>query len=323
VLEFVNTSLEVVYMSINAKAKFNLHSIHNKKVFLFITFITIVILFSSCFVLAFNPVSSVKLESPDAKSEVSDKNVSNEMDLREIVNNVMEPTIITLDNDITLTNSALVIPAGKNITLTSNNGNGFFKLIGANNAETIIVEENCVLILAGIIVTHASGTYGEGVAIRPGGTLMMFDGGICNNTAGFGTIPDTDMTFMKAGGGVFNAGSFSMFGGEISGNTARDGGGVYNNHANFSMFGGKIFGNTAKDGGGVYNFRGNFNLYDGTIYGNTADEQGGGVYSYTAGSGNGILSGSTGSFNAKSGAIYGNTVTNKNGNPDVYNWTTW
>jgi hypothetical protein len=175
----------------------------------------------------------------------------------------------------------------------------------------------------GIVVTHIGGDYGYGVHVCVG-TFIMNDGVICNNVAGFGTILDTDMTYVISGGGVYNGGgNFSMFGGEISGNTAYNGGGVYNNHANFSVFGGVISGNTANNGGGVFNFRGNFTLYNGAIYGNSAGEQGGGVYSYTAGSGNGILSGSTGSFNVSGGAIYGNTVTGKNGNADVYNWDTW
>ena len=66
--------------------------------------------------------------------------------------------------------------------------------------------------------------------------------------------------------------------GAITGSTNR--GGVKNS-GTFTMNGGTISGNTAKDGGSVYNFRGTFTMEDGTIEGNNAVYagvgQGGGV----------------------------------------------
>ncbi|MDR2719433.1 MAG: hypothetical protein LBC03_01330 [Nitrososphaerota archaeon] len=46
--------------------------------------------------------------------------------------------------------------ASKTVTLTSDDAGGFFKLIGANSADTIIVNNNGVLKLDGIHVTHLS-----------------------------------------------------------------------------------------------------------------------------------------------------------------------
>ena len=95
------------------------------------------------------------------------------------------------------------------------------------------------------------------------------------------------------GGGVYIAGgTFTMNGGEIYGNTANyNGGGVYiHNDVNiaggtFIMNGGKIYGNTSKvdyrngyGGGGVYvSVTKTFYMNGGVIYGNSATI-GGGVY---------------------------------------------
>lgn len=82
----------------------------------------------------------------------------------------------------------------------------------------------------------------------------------------------------KQGGGVYNNGTFNMFGGEISGNSTdtasgstNHGGGVYS-VGTFNMYGGKISGNTAKNkGDGVYvHDSSTFRMYGGEISGNVA-----------------------------------------------------
>jgi hypothetical protein len=116
-------------------------------------------------------------------------------------------------------------------------------------------------------------------------------------------------------------GTFTMSGGNISGNTAtRNGGGVYVTSANgtFEMKGGIISGNTATGtntaftptgaGGGVYAYSGTFQMSGGTISGNTATGNttnkgyGGGVYVNTA------------SFTKTNGVIYGFTSGDALGN---------
>jgi uncharacterized repeat protein (TIGR02543 family) len=74
-----------------------------------------------------------------------------------------------------------------------------------------------------------------------------------------------------------NSGTFTMYGGEISGNKINSltlGGGVYvNNSGTFTMFGGEISGNTASYGGGVYVANGgSFYIVTGTIYGSGEDQ---------------------------------------------------
>ena len=100
----------------------------------------------------------------------------------------------------------------------------------------------------------------------------------------------------KVGRGIYVNSSFTMYGGEISGNTvdapsASDkeyGGGVYvSDGCSFTMNGGKITSNTAGVyGGGVYLSRkSNFTMNGGSITGNRAQMSGGGVELYGGNSG--------------------------------------
>ena len=125
------------------------------------------------------------------------------------------------------------------------------------------------------------------IYIDRGGTLNLTD---CGST---GTITGGSIT--GNGGGVYNQGTFAMYGGKISGNTANIGGGVYVLGDGFIMYGGEISNNTAKyNGGGVYNARPNTIIAGGSIKNNTAnDSPSGGIYmnqSITL-SGNPVISG--------------------------------
>ena len=84
-----------------------------------------------------------------------------------------------------------------------------------------------------------------------------------------------------SGGGVkVSGGTFTLYGGNIVGNTANVGGGVYiRDSGSFTMNNGCIIGNTAKDGygGGVNVQKGSFTMTGGTISKNTATNDGGGV----------------------------------------------
>jgi hypothetical protein len=84
---------------------------------------------------------------------------------------------------------------------------------------------------------------------------------------------------LNAGGVSVSSGTFTMNGGEISGNAGSSGAGVYVSAGTFTMNGGVISGNTAGQGGGVYvgNSTGTFTMNGGVISGNTATS-GGGVY---------------------------------------------
>ena len=93
----------------------------------------------------------------------------------------------------------------------------------------------------------------------------------------------------KVGRGIYVNNSFTMYGGEISGNTIDAsasvyGGGVYVDYGPFTMHGGSITNNkiseTIGNGGGVFvSDHGSFTMDGGSIIYNRAPDSGGGVYS--------------------------------------------
>jgi hypothetical protein len=154
------------------------------------------------------------------------------------------------------------------------------------------------------------------VMVNSNGALEMREGTkITGNTASLSNSP-------SYGGGVYVSGTFTMTGGEITGNTAShpnnhsashsSGGGVFvSENGIFSMSNGKITGNTAivnstrvtfdSYGGGVCVI-GTFTMTGGEISGNTSSSNsyislGGGVY----------VSG-TGTFTMTNGEIFGNNA---------------
>ena len=137
-------------------------------------------------------------------------------------------------------------------------------------------------------ITHSSGKTGHGV--KTAGTFNMYGGTISGNTAGAND---------HGGGGVYVGGTFNMYGGTISGNKTAGssiGGGVYVAYGKtFNMTGGQITQNTANGGGGVYVVSGGkFNMTGGQITGNTT---------VSGGSGGGVFS--VGTFTMEGGTIGG------------------
>ena len=180
-------------------------------------------------------------------------------------------TVIALKNDILLS-STLTIETGKTVTLISDKTNGFWKIIGAPNKNTITVTSGGTLVLDGIIVTHNNGDMGRGVYVDNKATLILNSGEISGNNIDTGGI----INDANCGGGVYNWGTFTMNGGAISKNLACNGGGVYS-IVTFEMNAGTISENTASsDGGGVDNL-GTFTVVDGFFYKNMA-VNGGGVF---------------------------------------------
>lgn len=260
-----------------------------------------------------------------------DRIVSNEMELRNVIINAVEPIVIALDNDITLTEQ-LVIPVNKNITLTSTSTSKFFKLIGGDREivrteegypvplpdAVIMVEGSGVLKIDGIVVTSTNigPTWNSLVRVNVVGTLIMYNGEISGNI----------------GDGVCNSGTFEMYGGKISNNTSIVGGGgrggaVYNSeYGTFGMFGGEISNNT---GFGVNN-RGTFSMSGGIIsnnYGGGVQNNGifsmsGGEISNNVGEGENVMQSgggvsNSGIFSMSGGVISNNQATYGGG---VYNY---
>ena len=168
---------------------------------------------------------------------------------------------------------------------------------------------------------------GGGVYVFGGGSpkvrLDMSGGLIEGNSAG-----KLGSNYYGSGGGVYiKAGIFTMTGGEIKTNNAKNGGGValdeggtlklsgsgkiINNTAEnngngggicvgtqadtnenigtLTMTGGEISGNTANGGGGIAVLHGTFTMSDGKVIGNTAAQKGGGIFGYNVGKAKGEI----------------------------------
>jgi hypothetical protein len=188
--------------------------------------------------------------------------VKNDAELRNAINNAIGTSVVIAPTeDIHLTDSALSIPDATNITLTSDNKYGVCKIFGASGNSTIIVEDGGILTLKAIVITHENiSTNGGGIVIKTGGTVNMYNSEISGNTA-------------KNGGGVSNSGTFRMYSGKISGNTAITSGGGLFNVGVFEIHGGEIINNIAEQGGGVFN-RGFFNRIGGIIEENMSEGRG-------------------------------------------------
>ena len=220
--------------------------------------------------------------------------VNNESELIQKITDAIEPTTIALTHDIVLQKS-LVIPVDKDITLKSDKAEGFYKLIGAIQTDTVVVEGK--LSLDGVVVTHAVGANGCGVRVSSGGALFLCSGEISDNlnidynAYGGGVYVSAGGSFVMSGGvisgnsayynggGIFSEGTFEMSGGMITKNDANSAGGGVSNYGEFIMVGGIVSDNTAAAGGGVYNeYGGVFEMSGGVISGNVVDIDGGGVY---------------------------------------------
>jgi uncharacterized repeat protein (TIGR02543 family) len=168
----------------------------------------------------------------------------------------------------------------------------------SNNASLVMVSDGVLIMNTGAKISSNSlssfdDTFGSGVYVASDGTFTMNGGEISGN--GGATY----------GGGVFVwYGTFTMNGGEISGNSAYNGGGVCSG-GTFTVENGKISGNTASSsyggGGGVYVRQGTFTMEGGEISGNSAS------YSSNSSSGSGVYVASGGTFTMNNGEISGNT----------------
>ncbi len=130
---------------------------------------------------------------------------------------------------------------------------------------------NITLCLNGYTVKTSLGRVME---IAEGSTLTVTD---CSETQS-GKI--TGGNISDVGGGIYNQGTFVLYGGSITGNKATKRGGGICNEGELNIYGGKISGNISdSNGGGIYN-DGELNIYGGVISGNTSNIYGGGIYSF-------------------------------------------
>lgn len=205
---------------------------------------------------------------------------------------------ITLDGDLTLclnghsisgTTTKFTVPENTTLNICDCSTGESGKLTGTTDDSAVIVDGGTFNLYSGEISDNkitADSKNGGGVTVQNSGIFNMYGGKISENKA------ETNVTNFGYGGGVFvDQSTFTMSGGEISGNTAsKDGGGVYlEGGSTFTMTGGTISYNkslatTANidhivGGGGVYVGGGStFEMSGGSkIEHNTAATSGGGV----------------------------------------------
>jgi len=227
----------------------------------------------------------------------------------------------------TLTDGNVILVEGT-LEIFDSSANKRGAITGANSEECggILVDGGTLILSSGNITKNTS-QKGAGVRLENGATFIMNGGNITENVntpsgPGSGVYIGKDSKFIlndgtisnntataNGGGGVYIAcdtdGYFEMNGGEISGNQASSGEGVYVDDGLFKMTGGKITGNSGPGwGGGVSVCESGtetcdsaFIMTGGEITGNSAAE-GGGVCIYP---------GCT--FEMSGGEISGNTAT--------------
>ncbi|MBR2131235.1 MAG: hypothetical protein IJ955_01640 [Oscillospiraceae bacterium] len=194
---------------------------------------------------------------------------------------------------------------------TELSGGSYYLTEDITTNSTIVITGAVNLCLSGHKLALAEGQTGGVIRVLNGATLNLCDcnGGDSNGDAPNFTVPDptkTDGSTIAIHGGlitrgfVSNEGTFTMYGGSVSGNTTS---GV-SNGGTFTMYGGSVSGNTTS---GVSN-GGTFIMYGGSISANSAEEQGGGVANR-----------GFGTFTMYGGSIVGNRA-NYNGG-GVYNNT--
>jgi len=192
--------------------------------------------------------------------------------------------IITLDYDEGIGPSTLSYSNRSNITIRIRNtvmrtinlsSNGILFTIGSG--VTLILDSNVTL-------KGRNDNTNSLVKVNSGGTLIMNTGSKITGNI----MPSSSSSYSASGAVVVSGGTFTMNGGEISGNTSAAfayvyGGGVCMNSGTFTMNGGEIFGNTVyyvsdsssynAYGGGVYVGGGIFTKNSGTIYGKNGDDK--------------------------------------------------
>ena len=203
-------------------------------------------------------------------------------------------TELTLDKPLLIKKGVSLCLNGKTLTVSSNN-------------SAVIIDTNCDLTLCDCseeqtgTITHAASATGRGVymGISDGnansynGSFTMYGGSITGNHIA-----------ANSGAGVYmRYGMFNMHGGSITGNTTAENhgtGGVYVSGGEFNMTGGRI----TDTGGGVrVDNKGTFNMSGDAVISNNDAYSGGGVYVYAATfnmSGNASVSGNTASY----GGVY-------------------
>lgn len=215
--------------------------------------------------------------------------------LQSRINYATNGTMIRLTENVeaTDTDTALVIPLGKSITLDLN-GFTLDRCMDEATADGNVITNNGTLTIrdssiddSGVITGGYHSTAGGGIVNN--GTLNIeggaitgnraYEGGGIANPSGsalnlYGGSVSSNTAYQFGGAGILNSGEMTMSGGTISDNTVEDvsynGGGIWTNGA-LTLSGGTITGNmagTGGNGGGIYYTGGALNLYGSPVVSN-------------------------------------------------------
>lgn len=165
-----------------------------------------------CLCLTLLPTAAWAAEGGGESGSASDKPVSGWEDLRDAIETGGDVSI-TLWNDVTC-EAAITISKGQDLTIDLNG----HTLDGAGHGSVITVKDGVTLTIQSTdssdegttgTITGGSGENGGGIYIAEGGAVIME-----------ANVEITDNTATGLGGGVYNAGTFTMKGGAIYGNSA-------------------------------------------------------------------------------------------------------
>jgi hypothetical protein len=229
---------------------------------------------------------------------------------------------ITIENNETISPKTFSYN-GKNVSIILEGGASERTVSLSADGSMFTVGSGVTLTLGGNVTLRGRSDNTDSlVKVNNGGALVMNDGSKISGNAvrdyAYNPYADPSASASAYGGGVYVSGTFTMNGGEISGNTA---------YAYASASAGayaSAYASASAYGGGVYVYGGTFTMNGGKISGNTADAHayahasdasasaygdGGGVYvsgTFTK-SGNSTIYGSDASAALKNTAIKGDS----------------
>ncbi len=228
---------------------------------------------------------------------VTNTNDSGAGSLRQaITDSVSGDTIVfdsSLSSQIIYLNSQLYI-SGKAITIDGL-GADTLALDGNDSVSIFTITQNSTVTIRNLTMQNGNGGYGKGggIGIYVNSVLTLENCAILNCR-----------TTNDWGGGIYVSGTLNAFNCLISGNTAKDGGGVFGDQysaSSINLSNCTITGNSAEKGGGV-DGNTNVSISNCTITGNSATAYGGGGILLWGSSGNSLIN----------SIVYGNSATNSN-----------
>jgi len=213
--------------------------------------------------------------------------------LRDTLNAALPGTTITFTNGLSgqtilLTSGQLLVV--KNFTIDASSLPAGIALNGNTNSRIFEFASYTTNTLIGLTLTNGRasgsgfpGNAGGAVLVKSNASLTIADSTLAGNSA-------------EDGGGIYNSGTLTLDNSVVSDNSATIGGGIYHDLGFLWLTNSTLSGNSANDGGGVFNSRGTLMTANSTLHSNAA-ALGGGIYTSTS-SGTTTISSSTLAGNA-------------------------